>query len=87
MDQIDPVFRHEDIERLAYELWQSRGCPVGSPQADWERARDLIVMSGAAGRFGSASDWNVPGTFTSTSEFPCTEPHGESPSPSAKKAG
>ena len=25
----------EDIAALAYELWQARGCPDGSPDEDW----------------------------------------------------
>ena len=29
---------HDQIARLAYELWQQRGCPVGSPEEDWNRA-------------------------------------------------
>jgi hypothetical protein len=32
------IFGHEDIARLAYELWQGRGCPEGSPEEDWFRA-------------------------------------------------
>src|ERR1041385_1238984 len=28
----------EDIAALAYELWQDRRCPVGSPKEDWYRA-------------------------------------------------
>jgi hypothetical protein len=28
----------EQIASLAYALWQERGCPEGSPQADWLRA-------------------------------------------------
>ncbi len=26
------------VAALAYELWQERGCPVGSDQEDWFRA-------------------------------------------------
>ena len=30
---------HEDgIGALAYQLWQARGCPEGSPEADWHSA-------------------------------------------------
>lgn len=30
------------IARLAYQYWQERGCPDGSPEEDWLRAeRDL----------------------------------------------
>jgi hypothetical protein len=28
----------QDIAALAFELWQSRGCPDGSQQEDWFRA-------------------------------------------------
>jgi len=28
----------QGIAALAYELWQSRGCPDGSPEEDWFRA-------------------------------------------------
>ena len=28
----------QEIAQLAYELWQSRGCPEGSPEEDWFRA-------------------------------------------------
>ena len=35
---------HANIERLAYELWQQRGCPLGAPQEDWLRAeRELLL--------------------------------------------
>jgi hypothetical protein len=25
----------EMIRRLAYDLWQARGCPIGSAEVDW----------------------------------------------------
>jgi hypothetical protein len=28
----------EDIAKLAYELWQARGCPEGSAEEDWFQA-------------------------------------------------
>jgi len=31
-------FDQETIATLAYFLWQIRGCPHGSPEADWFRA-------------------------------------------------
>jgi len=35
-------FGHNDIARLAHELWQARGCPQGSPDEDWyHAAREL----------------------------------------------
>ena len=32
------IFGHEDIAALAYAQWQTRGCPVGSPEEDWFHA-------------------------------------------------
>ncbi len=29
---------HEEIARLAYSYWDSRGCPGGCPEEDWTRA-------------------------------------------------
>ena len=28
----------EEIVALAYQLWQHRGCPIGSPEQDWFQA-------------------------------------------------
>ena len=34
-----------DIEERAYQSWIERGCPMGSPEEDWYRAeQDLIVQ-------------------------------------------
>jgi Protein of unknown function (DUF2934) len=32
------AFGHAEIEALAFELWQARGRPEGSPEEDWHRA-------------------------------------------------
>jgi|ERR1035438_3450672 hypothetical protein len=32
------IFGHNDIARLAHQLWQDRGCPQGSPDEDWFQA-------------------------------------------------
>ena len=29
-----------EISALAYELWIQRGCPLGSPEVDWFRAKE-----------------------------------------------
>jgi hypothetical protein len=34
--------RNPHIERLAYWLWQQRGMPAGSPEADWFLAEELL---------------------------------------------
>jgi uncharacterized LabA/DUF88 family protein len=33
---------HDKIALRAYQLWQERGCPIGSPQVDWLRAEREI---------------------------------------------
>ena len=37
-----PAFGHADIAALAYELWQARGCPDGSPEEDWFHAAEVL---------------------------------------------
>ena len=32
----------EDIARLAYSLWQARGCPIGNSEEDWLRAEQEL---------------------------------------------
>ena len=32
------------IAALAYQLWQARGCPIGSDQEDWFRAEEDLIM-------------------------------------------
>ena len=36
------TFGHTDIEALAYELWQARGCPEGSSHVDWLQAVEQL---------------------------------------------
>jgi Protein of unknown function (DUF2934) len=36
------AFGHDEIAALAYELWQARGCPDGSPQEDWFHASEAL---------------------------------------------
>ena len=33
----------EDVARLAYALWESRGRPLGSPEEDWYRAEQELL--------------------------------------------
>jgi hypothetical protein len=35
-------FAHQDIEALAHALWETRGCPEGSPEDDWFRASQQL---------------------------------------------
>jgi hypothetical protein len=36
------AFGHDDIAALAHQLWQERGCPVGSPEEDWFHAAEQL---------------------------------------------
>ena len=36
------TFGHNEIAALAYELWQARGCPAGSPEEDWVHAAEQL---------------------------------------------
>jgi DUF2934 family protein len=33
---------YEQIAALAYQLWQKRGCPMGSPEEDWFDAQNQL---------------------------------------------
>jgi hypothetical protein len=37
-DGFDPGLHHEEIARVAYALWEERGCPDGAHEEDWLRA-------------------------------------------------
>ncbi len=49
--------RHEFVARLAYQYWERRGMPLGSPEVDWfaaERALyESLVASGSVLPFAS----------------------------------
>jgi hypothetical protein len=36
------TFGHAEIAALAYQLWQARGCPAGSPEEDWFHAAEQL---------------------------------------------
>jgi hypothetical protein len=52
--------RHEFIAKLAFQNWQKRGMPFGSPEIDWFAAEqafyEALVTSGLALRSGSSQD-------------------------------
>jgi len=45
---VDVTVSHDDIARLAYALWESRGCPAGSPEQDWLSAEEQLRVKAAA---------------------------------------
>lgn len=44
----------DEIAALAYQLWQARGRPNGSPDADWIRAEQELQTHGEAGELMAA---------------------------------
>ena len=32
------LLRHQEVAALAHRRWQARGCPMGSPDEDWQHA-------------------------------------------------
>jgi hypothetical protein len=36
---------HELTEKLAYENWERRGRPMGSPEVDWRAAEETLALS------------------------------------------
>jgi hypothetical protein len=37
--------RHHFVAKLAYKLWEERGRPFDSPEADWFRAEQAVYSS------------------------------------------
>jgi hypothetical protein len=44
---------HQQISLRAYQLWQERGCPIGSPEEDWLRAEEEIRVCAGRPTVGS----------------------------------
>jgi Protein of unknown function (DUF2934) len=43
---------HEVIKELAYEYWEERGRPMGSPEVDWYKAEQTMRSSRLASPVG-----------------------------------
>jgi hypothetical protein len=37
--------RHEFVEKVAYQFWEKRGRPIGSPEVDWFAAERAVYSS------------------------------------------
>lgn len=46
----NPDAGHQTIARIAYSLWQVRGCPIGNPEEDWYRAEQLAQVEDCTAR-------------------------------------
>ena len=63
--------RHNEIEKLAYQLWEERGRPLGSSEEDWFRAeRELRHHFGLPCSFQFDSPMELP--FSSMMMGPIT---------------
>lgn len=51
--QMSNTLQQQAIANLAYELWQQRGCPVGSPEDDWNRAEQILGTTTTQSALGS----------------------------------
>jgi hypothetical protein len=54
--------RHQFVAKLAYQYWEERGRPFGSPESDWLRAERAVYSSLLASGLitQSANDvWNM----------------------------
>jgi hypothetical protein len=40
-----PEVESQEIERLAYQLWEQRGRPEGTSVEDWNRAQEILLQS------------------------------------------
>ena len=48
-------YTHEEIARLAYELWERRGRPLGSPEIDWYAAESALRVRDSQEQFSLLS--------------------------------
>ncbi len=49
------AYRHDDIAKLAYELWERRGRPLGSPEIDWYAAESALGVRDSQEQFSLLS--------------------------------
>jgi hypothetical protein len=57
--ELMPDFRgeshYEFLTRLAYQYWEARGMPLGSPEVDWDAAERALYRSLIAAGLASPS--------------------------------
>ena len=44
-------YTRDEIAKLAYELWERRGHPLGSPEIDWYAAESALFVRDSRGEF------------------------------------
>lgn len=48
MDESPPNLRHQQVAKLAYELWEKNGRPTGSAESDWLLAEQILQLGDPA---------------------------------------
>jgi hypothetical protein len=49
------AYGHDEIAKLAYELWERRGRPLGSPEIDWYAAESGLGVRDSQEQFSLLS--------------------------------
>ena len=62
------VYRQDEIAMLAYQLWERRGRPLGSPEIDWYAAESAVAVH------DSRQEFSLPGVRFEPDEGPYREP-------------
>ena len=62
------VYRHDEIAKLAYELWERRGHPLDSPEIDWYAAESALGVK------DSREEFMLPGVRFEPEEGAYREP-------------
>jgi hypothetical protein len=59
---------HDEIAKLAYELWERRGRPLDSPEIDWHAAKSALGVR------DSPQEFSLPGLRFEPEEGSYREP-------------
>lgn len=51
----DPTSLQQQIELRAYQIWQERGSPVGTPETDWFKAEQELTAATPEGVLSSVA--------------------------------
>ena len=62
------AYSHDEIAKLAYELRERRGRPLGSPEIDWHAAESALGLR------DSPEEFSLPGVLFEPEEHAYREP-------------
>ena len=67
-EKMKDKYTQQEIARLAYQLWERRGRPLGSPEMDWYAAETALGVRDSQEQFSPLS------VHTEAEEGPYREP-------------